>query len=151
MSFLPEDNVLIHSLVIAACFLVLSRSAGYLVDGAVGIAGRLRIPKIIIGIVLVGFATTSPEFAVSLLASLRGLPEIALGNAVGSVIVDDALALSLGILIAPVAIRIDRRVLRSTGLFLAAISLLSFLLALNGIIGRLEGLLLIGTFGVYLA
>lgn len=162
---LVPDDLLVAAAVIAAAFFVLTYSANFLVDGAVGVASKVRVSKIIIGIVLVGFATTSPELAVSLLAAINGKPEIALGNAVGSVIVDDALALALGIIVAPVALKVDSRVLRTTGLFLIVVAVGSFLLAgpiaipgrLNGCaagttacVGRLEGFALILTYFVYI-
>ena len=106
MGIIPENSLFINILVIGACFLLLSKSADFLVNGAIGIAFKLRIPKVIIGIVLVGFTTTAPEFTVSMIAALEGFPEIALGNAVGSVIADDAFALALGIIVAPSAILI---------------------------------------------
>ena len=163
---LVPDNIAVAAAVIVGAFFVLTYSANFLVDGAVGVAVKLRVSKIIIGIVLVGFATTSPELAVSLVAAINGKPEMALGNAVGSVIVDDALALALGIIVAPVALKVDSRVLRTTGLFLIAVAVASFLLAgpiaiggdLNGCttvgaacVGRIEGFALIATYFVYVA
>ncbi|MAG34627.1 MAG: hypothetical protein CL878_00025 [Dehalococcoidia bacterium] len=162
---LVPHSVPLAAAVIVGAFFILTYSANFLVDGAVGVAFKLRISKIVIGIVLVGFATTSPELAVSLLAAINGKPEIALGNAVGSVIVDDALALALGIIVAPVALKVDSRVLRTTGLFLIAVAVASFLLAgpiavpgrLNGCsggatacVGRIEGFALIATYFVYI-
>lgn len=149
MQLLP-DNLAVNLAVIVVAFGVLAYCADFLVDGAVGIAQRLRVPKIVIGIVLVGFATTSPELTVSLLAALRGHPELALGNAIGSVIVDDAVALGLGILVAPVAIAVDSKVLKTTGLFLAAVAVVSFALAANGTVSRLEGVALLAIHVAYL-
>lgn len=147
---LVPDNLAVSIVVIIVAFGVLSYCADFLVDGAVGVARRLRVPKIVIGIVLVGFATTSPELTVSLLAALRGHPELALGNAIGSVIVDDAVALGLGIVVAPVAIAVDSKVLKTTGLFLAAVALVSFALAANGTVSRLEGAALLAIHACYL-
>ena len=149
MQLLP-DNLAVNLVVIVVAFGVLAYCADFLVDGAVGIAHRLRVPKIVIGIVLVGFATTSPELTVSLLAALRGHPELALGNAIGSVIVDDAVALGLGIMVAPVAIAVDSKVLKTTGLFLAAVAVVSFVLAANGTVSRLEGVALLAIHLAYL-
>ena len=149
MDFIP-DNITYHLLILAATFLVIYKAADFLVDGAVGIAYKLNVPKIVIGVILVGFGTTAPEFTVSVLSAIRGFPEIALGNAVGSVIVDDTLALGLGIIVAPMAIRVERRSLRLFGLFLVGIDILAFTLSLNGIISRWEGLLLLGILAVYL-
>ena len=151
MQLIPlPDNLAVNVVVIVVAFGVLSFCADFLVDGAVGIAQRLRVPKIVIGIVLVGFATTSPELTVSLLAALRGHPELALGNAIGSVIVDDAVALGLGIVVAPVAIAVDSKVLKTTGLFLAAVAVVSFALAANGTVSRLEGVALLAIHVAYL-
>ncbi len=150
MNFIP-DNIIIHFTVIAASFFLLSKSADFLVDGAVGVAAKLNVPKMIIGIILVGFATTAPEFSVSVLSALKGHPEIALGNAVGSVIADDALALALGIIAAPVALKVDSWVLKRAGIFLVCIDIFAFVLAANGIITRLEGIVLIGILAGYLS
>jgi cation:H+ antiporter len=149
MDLIP-DSILVHLLVLAATFLVIYKAADFLVDGAVGIAYKLNVPKIVIGVVLVGFGTTAPEFTVSVLSAIRGFPEIALGNAVGSVIVDDTLALGLGIIAAPMAIRVERRSLRLFGFFLIGIDVLAFALSLNGIISRWEGLVLLGILALYL-
>ena len=149
MHIIP-DSLFLHLLSLLVSFLILAGSADFLVDGAVGIASILKIPKMVIGVILVGFATTAPEFTVSLLSAIRGFPEIALGNALGSVIVDDALALALGIVVAPTAIRVEKKSLRWFGIFLISIDILSFLLSLNGIINRLEGLLLLSILVIYL-
>src|SRR5210317_618045 len=81
MTLLPQDNLLINGIALILTFIVLTKSANSMVDGAVGIAYKFDIPKIFIGVVLVGFGTTTPEFIVSLISALRGNPEIALGNA----------------------------------------------------------------------
>ncbi len=92
-------------------FYLLAKGSTWLVDGAVGIAERFNVPKLLIGIVLVGFATTAPEFAVSVLSAVQGRAEMALGNAVGSVIVDDGVALALVGLFAATPVLVSGRVL----------------------------------------
>ncbi len=149
MGIIPP-NIFVNFAVVLLSFMVLTKSANYLVDGSVGIAYKLKIPKIVIGIVLVSLATTAPEFTVSVLSSLRGKPEIALGNALGSVIADDALALALGVIVAPVAIKIHSRILKSAGFFLIGIDVLAFFMSLSGTISRLEGGILILILSVYL-
>ena len=151
MGLIPEESLLLNLIVIAIAFVILSKTADFLVDGAIGIAYEFRVPKILIGIVLVGFATTAPEFTVSLISSLEGFPEIALGNAVGSVIADNAFALALGIIVAPAAIGVHSRTLTIYGLFLLAVSVLTFVLVLDGAISRGEGLLLLVLMVGYLA
>jgi len=130
-------------IILIVSFLFLFKCADIFVGSASSIAELLGIPKIIIGIILVSLATTSPEFAVSIIAAYRGQPEIALGNALGSVICDDGLALALAAILAPTFILIDRDVLRTAGAFLISVAILTYLLALNGTIGRPEGLVLL--------
>lgn len=148
MHFVP-DNMLVSLAVLAVAFYTLTKSADMLVDGAVGVAGRLRVPKMIIGIVLVGLGTTAPEFSVSMISALKGQADIALGNAVGSVIADDALALALGIVVAPAALSVDSRILKSAGIFLILVDILAFVLAINGVITHFEGLILLALLAAY--
>jgi len=130
-------------------FVLLFKSADYFVDGATGIAGCLNIPRIIVGIVLVGLATTAPEFVVSVAAAFRHHPEIALGNAIGSVICDDGVALGLAAVLAPTPILVSRSLLKRVGIFLLAIDGLAYLFARNGSLGRLEGAVLVALLMAY--
>ena len=135
--------------VLVVCFLVLTKCAQWFVDGAIGIAEYLNVPKMLIGIVLMSLATTSPELAVSVMSALEGKPEIALGNAVGSVIVDDGVALGLGALLAPAAIGINPYLLKTTGIFLIAVDVIAYAMAFDGTLDRLEGGVLVLLFVVY--
>jgi cation:H+ antiporter len=141
--------IFLHGAAFLVAFVILFKCADLFVDGASRIATILNIPKLVIGIVLVGLATTAPEFAVSVVAALRGLPEIALGNAIGSVIVDDGVALALAAILAPTVIFINCRMLRIIGAFLLSIDFLAYFLARDGVLSRWEGLILISLLGVY--
>jgi cation:H+ antiporter len=136
--------------ILIVAFAVLIKSASLFVDGSVGIAKALGIPKLVVGILLVSMATTAPEFTVSVMAAFKGEPEIALGNAVGSVICDDGLAMGLAGLVALSPIVIQPQGFRFTAIFILVMDFLVFGLALNGSIGRGEGvfflLLLAGYF-----
>lgn len=136
-------NILIYFGLLIGSFVILAKSADVFVDSSVGIAEILRVPKMIIGIVLMGFATTAPEFAVSVQSAYLGHPEIALGNAVGSVICDDGLAMALAALIAPSPILIDRKILKSAGSFLIFVCVVTYIMAFNGSFTRSEGMILV--------
>lgn len=141
--------IYLHFLAFAVAFAVLFKSASYFVEGACGIARILNIPKLVIGVVLVSLGTTAPEFGVTFIAALRGNGEIAIGNAVGSVICDDGIALSLAALLAPAVILVNCRFLKVIGLFLISIDVLAYILAKNGKVGRIEGLCLFLILCVY--
>jgi len=130
-------------------FILLFKSANFFVDGASGIARVLDIPKMLTGIVLVGLATTAPEFIVSVLAAAKHHPEIALGNAIGSVICDDGLALGLAAVLAPSVILVNCRLLKRVGIFLISIDLFAYFLSRNGRIGQVEGLILVSLLVLY--
>ncbi len=131
------------------CFVILTKCADWFVDGAVGIAEHFAVPKMLIGIVLVSLSTTAPELAVSINSAIQGFPEIALGNAIGSVIVDDTVAIGLAALVAASPILVDRHLLLSTGIFLVVVDLGLYAMAWNGTLGRLEGGVLLVLFVVY--
>lgn len=131
--------IYIYFILLGLSFVLLFKCADFFVKGAVSIARVTNIPKMIVGIVLVGMATTAPEFGVSVLAAFLGHPEIALGNAIGSVICDDGVALALAAILSPVVILVNCRLLKTVGIFLISIDVLAYLLARNGTIGRLEG------------
>jgi cation:H+ antiporter len=130
-------------------FVILFKSASYFVDGATGIAHILNVPKLVIGIVLVGLGTTAPEFGVTLIAAIRGKGEIAIGNAIGSVICDDGVALALAALVAPAVIFVNCRILKLMGLFLISIDVLAYVLARDGRLDRAEGFSLVLILCVY--
>lgn len=65
-------------------FVLLAGGGELLVRGAIAVSRQLRIPPVVIGLTVVAFATSLPELAVSLLAALRGSPDVAVGNVVGS-------------------------------------------------------------------
>ena len=75
-----------------------------LVEQAVALASSLGLPAVIIGATIVSLGTTLPEAAVSVMAALKGQPELALGNAVGSIICDAGLIIGIGALIRPLPI-----------------------------------------------
>ena len=135
--------IFVYAAALILSFALLFKCANFFVEGASGIAEALNVPKMVIGIVLVGLATTAPEFVVSVFAAFRGHPEIALGNAIGSVICDDGIALALAAVLAPTAILINCRLLKTVGIFLLSIDFLAYFLARNGRIARVEGLILV--------
>ncbi|MBR7103424.1 MAG: calcium/sodium antiporter [Lentisphaeria bacterium] len=78
--------------------------ADYLIKGCVGIARKLHIPELVIGLTLVAFGTSAPEFVVSLNAVFAGKGDIAVGNIVGSNICNIALILGICSLVKPLAV-----------------------------------------------
>jgi len=146
-----QNNLILAWVVIVIAFAALAKCADLFVDTSVGIADRLKVPKLVIGIVLVSLATTAPELSVSLMSALRGQPEMALGNAIGSVICDDGLALGLAGLLTIAPIMVMPNVLKTSGFFLLLVEILAFVfVAFDRSLERAEGAMLVGLFAAYL-
>ncbi|GAA2083215.1 calcium/sodium antiporter [Aeromicrobium halocynthiae] len=120
-----------------------------LVRGASSIAQRLGMSSLVVGLTVVATATSAPEFAVTTGAVLRGQPELAVGNVVGSNIANILLILGISAIILPLLT--SRRLLRIDIPFMVALSVLLLVLALDGSISRWDGLLLLGLFVAHLA
>lgn len=84
---------------------ILVWSADLFVDGATALAKKFNVPSFLIGVLILGVGTSAPEMVVSVLAALEGSPDLALGNAYGSNIINIALVLGATVLISPIIIR----------------------------------------------
>ena len=82
-------------------FVCLVKGADWFVDGAAGIAAKLRVPTLIIGLTIVSFGTSAPELATSLISAMQGSGDIAIGNVLGSNITNILLILGLAAIICP--------------------------------------------------
>lgn len=87
-------------------FLLLIKGADYFVEGASKIADKFHIPQIVIGLTIVAFGTSAPEAAVGIAAGLHGNADIALGNVLGSNVMNILLILGVTSVITPVAIQL---------------------------------------------
>ena len=112
----------------------------FLVRGAVGVAQKFRLSSLVIGMTVVSFGTSAPELIVSVKAALGGNPEIALGNVIGSNIANIALVLGITVLIFPLPVDRNSKIIDWPMMFLA--SVLFYLFALNGDLSRIEGIIL---------
>ena len=127
--------------IIIVSFGVMGWSSELFVRGSVAIANNYHIPKILIGTVLVGFATAIPEMIVSLDAALANARGISIGNALGSYIINIFLVLGITALIRPVMI--VRSVLRRDIPLMVFAMLIAFLLLADGFLSRVDGIVLI--------
>ena len=111
-----------------------------LVRGAAGLAARIGMSPLVVGLTVVAFATSAPELAVTLGAVLGGEPGLAVGNVVGSNIANVLMILGISALILPLLVKVQ--LVRVDIPFMAAFSVLFFLLASDGGLNRVDGLIL---------
>jgi cation:H+ antiporter len=126
---------------VVAGLVLLVWSAERFVDGAAATSRRLGHSPLLVGMLVIGFGPSAPELMVSVLAASQGNPGLALGNAYGSNIANIGLILGLVALISPLAVHSG--VVRRELPVLVVVTLLSALLMWGGVIGRLEGGLLL--------
>ena len=132
-------------LVFGLAFLI--SGADMLVRGASRLAAIAGIPPLVVGLTVVAFGTSAPELAVSARSALAGQSDIALGNVVGSNIFNILFILGIASLITPISV--SRQVVRQEVPIMIGVSLIGWLLSANGVIGRLEGLLLLTGIATY--
>lgn len=128
-------------LLIVLGLVVLIFGGDILVQGASGIAKKLKLSPLVIGMTVVAFGTSAPELMVSLKAAYMGSPEIALGNVIGSNIANIALVLGITVLILPLAVDKNSKNIDWPVMFAASVAFL--VAALDGEISRLEGVLMV--------
>lgn len=133
---------------VAAGLLSLFFGGEALVRGSVGIAHRMAISPLLIGLTVVGFGTSTPELLVSVEAAWRGVPDIAIGNIVGSNIANMLLIVGLTCLVWP--IRVSGTTLRRDTAVMAAAAITLVPIFATGEIGRISGFMLVIALAGYL-
>lgn len=133
--------MLIDILALIGGLVILVFAAGWLVDGAVGLARHLGIPPLVVGLTIVAYGTSLPELVVSVLSAWRGIADFAIGNIVGSNIANVGLVLAIAAVIHPIAVRGNLLFRRDLPVLALATGLSVWFFA-DGAVGRLEGLVL---------
>jgi cation:H+ antiporter len=144
ISNLETLPTLVLFVIIGISLFFLAKGADVLVEEAVSLSLKLGIPKMVIGATVVSLGTTLPEVSVSVMAAMNGNPDLALGNAIGSIIVDTGLILGIAAMIGNLPIdnyAIDRQgtVQYLSVLLLAIVALPIFSSTGNGNISQWMG------------
>lgn len=141
-------GILMQLVLLIIGFVMLVKGADWFVDGSSGIATKLKIPQLVIGLTIVAMGTSAPEAAVSITAALKGNADITVGNIVGSNILNILIILGLSALVTTLAVA--KSTVRIELPFMIGITVILLLVGLNGEIGLLEGILLLILFVTYL-
>ena len=138
--------MLISAAAILIGLLLLFWGADRLVVGAGATARNLGVPPILIGLIIVGFATSAPEMLISAVASMDNAPALAVGNALGSNIANFGLVLGTAIMICPIAVQSET--LRREFPAVLAATMLTLLLFLDNQLSRLDAVVLFVALGI---
>ena len=120
------------------------KGADFLTEGAAALARRVNVPEIVIGLTIVAAGTSAPELFVSLVSALKGTPDLAVGNVVGSNTMNCMLIVGCAAMVAPMTI--SRSTVKKDIPFAVGASVVLMLLALNGFLGRFDGIVLLAGF-----
>ena len=134
-------------IIIIGVVLVL-KGADFLTEGAAALARRVNVPEIVIGLTIVAAGTSAPELFVSLVSALKGTPDLAVGNVVGSNTMNCMLIVGCAAIVAPMTI--SRSTVKKDIPFAVGASVLLMLLALNSFLGRFDGILLLVGFALFM-
>lgn len=131
-------NIFLAIICLLFGFVFLVKGADWFVDGASGIAKKLRVPTIVIGLTVVSFGTSAPELATSIISASQNSANLAVGNVVGSNITNILLILGLAAIICPLVVQ--KSTLRIDFFVLLGSSVLLLLFgSFDNVIGRIEG------------
>lgn len=143
-------EMLLQCLLLVVGFVMLVKGADWFVDGAAGIAEKFGIPQLVVGLTIVAMGTSAPEAAVSITAALKGTADIAVGNVVGSNILNILIILGLTGLITSVAVQKSTLFYEMPYMLLITVVLL-FMGMQGGSVNLVEGIILWVLFILYLA
>lgn len=129
-------------------FVLLVGGGELLVRGAAALAGAFKISPLVIGLTVVAFGTSAPELGVSLQAALSGSPEVAIGNVIGSNIINILLILGSAALVTPLVV--SSQLIRLDVPLMIGASLGMWAAAADGNIDRWEGAVMFGSLVVYI-
>lgn len=149
-------SVFLSLVLLVGGFILLAKGAEWLVEGSSSLARRFGVPAMVVGLTIVAFGTSLPEFMVSLLGSFLGSPDISVGTIVGSNIINIAVILGLCAVISPIIVKEGTLIYEFPFIIVSALFLL-ILANDNNIfgqntftLGRFDGILLLFIFIIFL-
>lgn len=143
------EEIIYQSVLLVIGFVMLIKGADWFVEGASKIADRFGIPQLVIGLTIVAMGTSAPEAAVSIASALKGSAEITIGNVLGSNILNVLIILGLTAVVR--AIAVQNSTIKYEIPFTIFVTVLMGVLGLtDGVISRVEGVILWACFLVYM-
>lgn len=142
------DSMAINIVLLVLGVIIVLKGADWLTDGAVNIATRFGGSQMVIGLTIVAMGTSMPEFCVSMVSALKGTPDLAVGNVVGSNTLNTLLIVGCSALVAPIMVK--RSSVKRDIPFAVVASLLMLLFCLDGAIGRVDAAVLFAGFCLFM-
>lgn len=141
-------KIIIDIILLLVGFVLLIKGADFFVDGASSLAKKLRVPSLIVGLTIVAMGTSAPELAVSVSSALKGSNALAVSNVIGSNMFNLLIVLGVCSIIKPTNVAED--VIKRDYPISMGAALLFVIFVSNGIVGRLEGGILLACLVAYI-
>lgn len=141
-------EIVIDILLIIVGVAVVLWGADRLTEGSVGIASKLGVPQIVIGLTVVALGTSMPEFCVSFVSALKGTADMAVGNVVGSNVFNEMIIVGVAAMVAPMSVM--KQTVRKDLVFAMAASVIMGALVFDKDISRADAIILSALFLVYM-
>jgi len=141
---------LIFVLIFLFSFFLLFWSSNFLVESLKKISKFLGWKEFVVSFFIVAFSTTIPNFVVDVTSAIKNVPHLALGDVIGTNIVDLTLIVGVSALISKAGLSLPSRTVQGSSIFTILVAILPLILILDGELSRADGILLIFTFLVYL-
>ena len=145
---LSTGSMPLNILLLVGGIVLVLKSADWLTDGAVAMASRFGVSQIVIGLTIVAMGTSMPELCVSLVSALKGTPDLAVGNVVGSNIFNTLLIVGCSALVAPLVVKPST--VRRDMLFALLASAMLLVMCADGTVSRSDAALLLVAFAVFM-
>jgi cation:H+ antiporter len=151
MAPMTDASMIVPLLWVVSGIVMLGLGASWLVDGASRLALRFGVSPLVVGLTVVGFGTSMPEFSVSVLAAGRGSGGLSIGNAVGSNVMNLLLVLGVSAILMPIAVVQARRAIRRDLVFGLLPAVIIVIAAWSGRLERTAAVVLVVVFCLFMA
>ena len=143
-----SNNMLLNTVLIVLGIILVLWGADRMTEGSVALAERFNVSQLTIGLTIVAMGTSLPEFCVSLVSALKGTPDLAVGNIVGSNIFNALLIVGVTAMVTPINITLTT--VRKDIPFALVASVLLMMMCFDGKISRLNGAILLAMFAIFM-
>ncbi len=137
------------ALIFILCAILLFWSSSWLVKALMKISDFLGWKEFVVAFFVMAIAGAAPNFFIGINSAIQKIPQLSFGDVIGGNLIDLSLAIALAVLIGNTAISTESKVIRKSSMFTLVLALLPLLLILDGVLGRIDGILLISFFFFY--
>jgi cation:H+ antiporter len=141
--------MILHILILLGSFVLLAISGKWLIDSMSRIGICLKLKEFVLAFFVIGIGATLPNLMIGVVSALNKIPELSFGDVVGSNIFDISIVIGLAALISKGGLSSNSRTVQGSAVFTTIIALLPLLLISDGIMSKIDGILLLASFGIY--